>query len=663
MVVDYTKFDQMKDSDEEEEKERKPRFVPSKDAGTTAQNLVEVFYEKIPADHLLASRREWVTKVVTNFLKQTHEYNKKQLAPNFHKRAQMFEMHKRVQVLLNRLAAGGYLQTKEEALRMQTTARRAMASILAHEEESGLTQSFKSFPDTISSEHKCSDPVESLKPILVSEMTPFTVHKGRCLTLKTICLPSKIVSIHLFGEDEKGTVAKLTIYNLDSSSSGKTLEEMFPIGATMVVKEPYWKIGNDGVLFMRMDNPNENLVVDLSDVPVQQSSASETPTITEDEHKLAAQKKEKEFKRKAKQNTLPEHYRQKGNALFRNGNYEEAAKLYTQALKCKPVMPTLRTSLHNNRSMAYIKCGKFLEARGDCLKVLYRSKDNIKALHRLTSALSSLGRHQNAAATLKKLTSLRLFCNEKPSNEAKALSKRVHRRRAESEGDFKSFCTLKLLADGKLDFEDISEFYGPVVVKESTNNRRGVFLTKDVKKQELLFVTRTDLVALKPQSSNISLTDALTMVIERAAEKDLLKIRLGFLYDGDGKNIPPCPIMDLYRHNDHNPLKFQMPELTKERLGGIIKHCSRMMGKNDLPKNSANTSPEGGVFDHRAHFNGSEVLQLHPFFSFLKTSSAESKGNLVWEEELFAFGKGRLAFWRAKHDLSKGTELVLELDN
>jgi STIP1 family protein 1 len=61
---------------------------------------------------------------------------------------------------------------------------------------------------------------------------------------------------------------------------------------------------------------------------------------------------------------LAEQLKEKGNTAFRNGNYEEAEDLYTQAIQKYSSNPLIFT----NRANVRLKLQKWEGAVNDCLK-------------------------------------------------------------------------------------------------------------------------------------------------------------------------------------------------------------------------------------------------------------------------------------------------------
>lgn len=81
----------------------------------------------------------------------------------------------------------------------------------------------------------------------------------------------------------------------------------------------------------------------------------------------------------------------KGNAAFKAGKFEEAAKHYSAALK-KADTAVLRS----NRAMAYLKLGEFKGAEEDCTVALTYDKKNVKALLRRGTARAFQGNYEEA---------------------------------------------------------------------------------------------------------------------------------------------------------------------------------------------------------------------------------------------------------------------------
>eukprot|EP00899_Mesostigma_viride_P009996 jgi/Mesvir1/18999/Mv18959-RA.1 len=116
-----------------------------------------------------------------------------------------------------------------------------------------------------------------------------------------------------------------------------------------------------------------------------------------------------------------EHYKEKGNQLFKRAKYEEAELCYTQCLAWDPTnVPAL-----NNRGVCRLKMQDFVGAEMDCSEVLEVDPQNIKALHRRASARYELERIPDALADIDALTQM-LPEGHPSAQEVEKLAAQIH---------------------------------------------------------------------------------------------------------------------------------------------------------------------------------------------------------------------------------------------
>jgi STIP1 family protein 1 len=82
---------------------------------------------------------------------------------------------------------------------------------------------------------------------------------------------------------------------------------------------------------------------------------------------------------------VAEQLKQKGNLHFKNGEYENAVTLYSQAIQ----QNSNNYLLYTNRANARLKLGLWQEVMDDCLRSINLEKDNMKAYYFLGRPRSS----------------------------------------------------------------------------------------------------------------------------------------------------------------------------------------------------------------------------------------------------------------------------------
>jgi tetratricopeptide (TPR) repeat protein len=95
------------------------------------------------------------------------------------------------------------------------------------------------------------------------------------------------------------------------------------------------------------------------------------------------------------------NYRELGNQLFKNNNFEEAAKLYSRGLEQEPQSAVL----YNNRAACYLSLKKFKEAEDDA-QISIGIDPTAKGYARLARAQIGLGKFDVAKVNMEKATKL-----------------------------------------------------------------------------------------------------------------------------------------------------------------------------------------------------------------------------------------------------------------
>ncbi|KDR23225.1 Unc-45-like protein A, partial [Zootermopsis nevadensis] len=91
-----------------------------------------------------------------------------------------------------------------------------------------------------------------------------------------------------------------------------------------------------------------------------------------------------------------ESWKEKGNIAFKNGDWDEAYKCYTRALKQTKEDTPEKAVYYKNRAAVHLKKNEYNEARDDCTVALDIVTNDPKALFRRCQALEALEKYEEA---------------------------------------------------------------------------------------------------------------------------------------------------------------------------------------------------------------------------------------------------------------------------
>ncbi len=147
--------------------------------------------------------------------------------------------------------------------------------------------------------------VGSLTPISVAELCAGTTHTGRILRGTLVAPPFVMSGAMTVLEDAHGRLMKLAVYNtvpahgLTMAQRNAAAEALLPVGASVAIVEPFFKVFMDGTCGVRVDDPRDLVQLEASPAAARDAAA----------------------------------WRVEGNACFRGGQHAEAARCYTAALR------------------------------------------------------------------------------------------------------------------------------------------------------------------------------------------------------------------------------------------------------------------------------------------------------------------------------------------
>ena len=381
-----------------------------------------------------------------------------------------------------------------------------------------LNQSFNTTTKILESSKK---ELIDLKKITRKDLKKYKTYINKYIIGKIIFRPYKLTGIHLVIEDEFGLLIKISFYNFKEKTK-KQINKLFEVGKKICVIEPYFKFNNGS--FLRIDNPS-NVVFNF-----------EIPDFSLSYLKL----------------------KERGNFFFIKKNYQMAILYYTEAIKKNDKDPLI----FSNRAIARIKEKNFLTAIEDCDKAIKLDKKNPKFFYRKAIALKELHLYKKSLITLSKTQNIK---------EISILKKDINQRIKEKEGNYNFDELFK--NPFKIN-KNISDFIGSIKIKKIKNKGRGIIATKNIKKGELISVTKAfsfgkrknTMMGINQEFYNggVRREDGQQIYyssVNRLDENPLDRLRFSFLFGGfDSKNVD----IDIYREDFGVDILIDNLEIKKE---------------------------------------------------------------------------------------------------
>ena len=110
----------------------------------------------------------------------------------------------------------------------------------------------------------CTNSVNDLKPIMISDMRLETHHRGKKIMLRVLTPPDRITAVMAIVEDKKGTAVLLQLYHQPDETIVPATE-ILNANMVYIVKEPFFKCVTDGTYSLRVDHPSDIIRLDGAD--------------------------------------------------------------------------------------------------------------------------------------------------------------------------------------------------------------------------------------------------------------------------------------------------------------------------------------------------------------------------------------------------------------
>ncbi|KAL7628439.1 hypothetical protein AAE478_002642 [Parahypoxylon ruwenzoriense] len=292
--------------------------------------------------------------------------------------------------------------------------------------------------------------INDLRPLKISGMQLETHHHGRKVIIRALTPPDRMTAVLAIVEDEEGTATILQLYNQPEEADVGKWNIIRPLDV-YIIKEPFFKIANDGGYSLRVDHVSD--IIRLSD----------------DDERIPQKWRKPQLDPQPRSQEL----RMRGNSAVQEKNWSKAEHLYTAAIRAA-------TTTEHDR-LAYLKLGYLEEALEDASKRNGIGKLSEKGFFREAKALYALGRYEECFGKLQAAV------GSNPDNKD-VLSEinRVKERLREKKAGTYNFNRMYKQAKATPPIIDCATYVGPIAVRASPGRCRGLFTTKPVKAGELL---------------------------------------------------------------------------------------------------------------------------------------------------------------------------------
>lgn len=485
----------------------------------------------------------------------------------------------------------------------------------------GTVQIRSSVTDPISSGGAaCSAPLEKLNPISFDELKVGEVHRGRVVYGMLCADAHKICSIVTLLEDNNGLAVRLEIYNV--ATSGADVKRLYPKGATVAVKEPYFKVAADDGLIIRVDNP-------ANVVKVMAEKGKRTESLL---------------------HVDVEDMRKEGNRCFREQNWEAAAEYYTRCIDAALIQVKEGSSnannsivnglllAYSNRAETWLQIKEFKSALEDSDDALRIDPGHLKTQYRKGRALLGLRRYGAACECLKK--AYKTSPGQREIQAALGQAKTFYAQSLNGKYDISDY----LLGRGSTPPE-VADFVGSVEIKMTEDGRgRGLYATRKIKTGQLLLVSNAVAVVYDSVFANITTAtreDHLSAVVCAVSKSQRLLRQVYSLQDSPMSCSLDAPAIDLF--------KTESPGEQNENLVVDVKRIRDIIGLNAFGGTVQMFASKSSIYEanlrQQDHFHGLWLLPSFINHSCLPNSS--------WLEV------GSAMFIHASKPIERGEEITI----
>lgn len=339
--------------------------------------------------------------------------------------------------------------------------------------------------------------LSELRPITINQLQLNEIHRGRYILLQTVEPSFKLTAFRSIVKDTSNEIERIALYNFTSSDSfHHDASYALPVSTTLAVKEPYYKLAQDGYPLIRVDSPSDVVFLTNNDPVVIQAGWSngsdELKKLTDSVNHL---------------NLDSNSLKKVGNMYYKSKRYFEAIEAYKLAIAEDP----LDHILYSNLSAAYLALEKFDEALENARKAISLDRNHLKSLFRMVKALVGL---QRVEAGLDLLHETEKDWNG--NKEMDDLLKRIHRIQRAKKGHFdlsELWTEAQRMTLPKLQLED---YIGPIKIGKIDDRKGyGLIAVTEIQAGTLLFTSKA-VEIVYPNEVQVSSQTADFAVVDQA---------------------------------------------------------------------------------------------------------------------------------------------------
>ncbi|RUP51644.1 hypothetical protein BC936DRAFT_146778 [Jimgerdemannia flammicorona] len=425
--------------------------------------------------------------------------------------------------------------------------------------------------------HTPNAALRSLKRTTFTQLRLGEVHLGQVLVCRTIVKPFKAVSVMVVAEDpivvgdSAPTVVgtgRLALYNfVDFSGSHSDMSRWLPVGTILFIKEPYYKMANDGLPMVRCDDPAGVIVVPDSVVSrysilagLRWADTLPTSPMSYGSESVS-------------------NLQRKGTEHLDRKDYISAIDYFTKALKLEPK----NVSLLLSRAQAHLLLQQFQQVLKDVEAAVKIDGYNTKI--QLLRAEALLGLKQNAEASeiLEKLAQV-------DAGNAKVgdLLRKIREAGMYKSGHYDIISIFQEARSTRPPYLNHADYVGPVRVAEIPRKGPRIVATGDIEEGTLLLCSKAYAVAFGSElpASTVSQSGLVTRVACRLQQEPWTAADLYKLYAGSTTSHA------FIERHDAKKMQVDMNHITNiVRVNAFVPDVDR------LPRSSADSSEQARPSD------------------------------------------------------------------